>query len=254
VTILGVKVATLTASEALGELVRLLDSSGPPASVAFVNAHTLNLASAQPDFRAVLNRAALILNDGAGLAFAARVQGARFPANLNGSDFLPHLLALSASRGDRVYLLGAKPGVAQLAAASLQRCMPTLIIAGFRDGYFPAELNHSVVEEVRATRPTLLLVAFGNPAQEHWLDEYLAATGARVGIGVGAFLDFVAGTARRAPRWMRTVRMEWAYRLSQEPRRLWRRYVVGNPAFLARIVLERLDCAGHRRAPDIRLP
>jgi exopolysaccharide biosynthesis WecB/TagA/CpsF family protein len=236
---LGVRVARLSAPDVLAELERL--HAGPaPAAVVFVNAHTLNLATEKPAFREVLRRAALVLNDGSGLALAARWQGSDFPENLNGTDFTPRVLALAAARGWGVFLLGGRPGVAAGAAKALVAQMPQLSILGTQHGYFGPEELDGVLASIRHSGASLLLVAFGNPLQETWLDEHLAQTGCRLGLAVGAYLDFAAGNVPRAPKWMRATGIEWVYRLALEPSRLWRRYVIGNPLFVARLLRQRL--------------
>jgi N-acetylglucosaminyldiphosphoundecaprenol N-acetyl-beta-D-mannosaminyltransferase len=238
-TILGVPVAQLTVEQALAELARLHDFAAP-AGVAFVNAHTLNLASRSPDFRAVLCGLSLVLNDGAGVSLAARFQGRRFPANLNGTDLTPRLLAMCADRGWEVYLLGGKPGITERAAHALVARIPGLRMAGFRDGYFTPDELPEVLAGIRSSGASVLLVAMGNPLQESWLAAHLKDTGCRLALGVGGFVDFAAGHVPRAPGWMRAVGLEWLYRMSREPGRLWRRYVLGNPAFITRVLIERL--------------
>lgn len=246
VEILGVWVARLSLDAAVEAVVRCYEAYAP-ALVAYANAHTLNLAFRNPEYRAVLRRAALVLNDGAGLGIAGRLRGLPFPANLNGSDFTPRILELAAARGWRVYFLGARPGVAETAAGRLRRRIPGLNVVGVRDGYFPPEEAMAVVKDIHRAGTGLLLVAMGNPLQEIWLDRYLLATGARVGIGVGAFFDFAAGVMPRAPSWMNRAGIEWAYRLAREPRRLWRRYLIGNVLFLARVVKEAIILRFTRR-------
>jgi N-acetylglucosaminyldiphosphoundecaprenol N-acetyl-beta-D-mannosaminyltransferase len=242
ISILGVPVAVLDARSALAEVARLAERAGPhgphparPARVVYVNAHTLNLAARDPEYRAVLGRAHLVLNDGAGVALAARLHGRRFPANLNGTDFNPRVLELAAARGWRVFFLGGRPGVAAAAAERLGARIPGLEIVGTRDGYAPTAAR-AVLRTIRVARPDLVMVGLGNPHQERWLDLHLGATGARLGVGVGGFFDFAAGRVPRAPAPLRRLGLEWTYRLAQEPRRLWRRYLVGNPAFLARVL------------------
>jgi exopolysaccharide biosynthesis WecB/TagA/CpsF family protein len=180
-----------------------------------------------------------VLNDGSGVALAARLQGLTFPENLNGSDFNLRILELAARHGWPVFLLGAHPGVAERAASRLVDRLPGLTIAGTRNGYIDADGHAAVAAEIRESGASLLLVGMGNPLQERWLDEHLAATGCSIGVAVGAFIDFSAGEVQRAPRWMSDAGIEWMYRLRQEPRRLWRRYVLGNPAFVARVVRQR---------------
>jgi exopolysaccharide biosynthesis WecB/TagA/CpsF family protein len=238
VEVLGVPVARLTAAAAREELVRLYERDRP-ALVAYANAHTLNLASRDSGYRAVLEAADIVLNDGAGLALAGRIFGRPFPENLNGSDFNPVILEEAAARGWPVFFLGAKPGVAGEAARALKERIPGLVVCGTRDGYFPQSESETVAREVAAAGAGVLMVAMGNPLQEMWLRRHLETTGARLGVGVGAFLDFSAGVVPRAPAWMNRLGIEWVYRLLQEPRRMWRRYVVGNPLFLARVLRAR---------------
>jgi N-acetylglucosaminyldiphosphoundecaprenol N-acetyl-beta-D-mannosaminyltransferase len=107
-------------------------------------------------------------------------------------------------------------------------------VAGFYDGYFSTEEEGEVIRDIERSKPTLLLVAFGAPRQEVWLRENLASTGARVGIGVGGLFDFFSGRIPRAPMWMREAGLEWVYRLSREPKRLFWRYGPGNVEFLGR--------------------
>ncbi len=240
-------VARLTAAAAREELVLLYERERP-ALVAYANAHTLNLASRDSAYRAVLRSADIVLNDGAGLAIAGRIFGRPFPDNLNGSDFNPVILEEAAARGWPVFFLGARPGVAAEAARRLSEQVPGLIVCGTRDGYFPQDASDEVAREVAAAGAGVLMVALGNPLQEMWLNRHLEATGARLGIGVGAFLDFSAGVVPRASAWMNRLWLEWLYRLLQEPRRMWRRYVLGNPLFLARVLRARLR--GRPRPPD----
>lgn len=233
--ILGVPVALLDEAAALREVARLVDEA-PPVHVAYVNAHTLNLAARDPAYRAVLRRASLVLNDGAGVGIAARLRGRPFPANLNGSDFNPRVLALAAERGWPVFFLGARPGVAAEAGRRLRARLPGLRLAGARDGYFGEAETDRVLHGIRESGATVLMVALGNPRQERWLDRHLGDSGVRLGLGVGGFFDFAAARVPRAPAWMRRLGVEWVFRFAQEPRRMWRRYLLGNPLFVARVL------------------
>jgi exopolysaccharide biosynthesis WecB/TagA/CpsF family protein len=237
VTVLDVPIASITATDALAQIEALHDRPSP-AVVAFANAHTLNLAVTDPAFANLLRRVDLLLNDGSGVALAARLQGERFPDNLNGTDLTPKVLSRARDLGWRIFLLGARAGVAARARDRLLESLPGLQVVGVHDGYFPKADEPGVIADVRAADVDLLVVAMGNPRQEHWLAEHQEATGARVGLAVGAFLDFTAGVVPRAPAVLSQFGMEWAYRLYLEPRRMWRRYVLGNPLFLARVALD----------------
>lgn len=236
--ILGIPVLAATTLEA----VRLIDrrcGADKPLGIAFLNAHGSNLAARDPGFTGVL-RQMLVLNDGVGVDVAARILAGRgFPENLNGTDFLPAFLTGTAQE-HRLFLLGGRPGVAERAAAVITEGHPRHRVIGTRDGYFDPSETEAVVEEIRASGATLLLVALGNPAQELWIARHLVATGVSVAFGVGALLDFLAGKVSRAPALVRRVRLEWAWRLILEPKRLFRRYVLGNPLFLLRVVRKRL--------------
>jgi exopolysaccharide biosynthesis WecB/TagA/CpsF family protein len=230
--VLGVPISKLTGDRAL-DLIGSWADDGTCQMLAYVNAHTLNLALHVDDLHGSLNRSRLVMNDGVGLSLAARMHGDHFPENLNGSDFTVRLLRLAAARDWGVFLLGGEPGVAEIAAERLTERVEGLRVVGVCHG-FGGESDELLVRRIRDADASLLLVALGSPRQEIWLDRNLEATGVLVGVGVGAFLDFCAGRVRRAPRWMNALGIEWCFRLLQEPRRLWRRYLLGNPMFLLR--------------------
>ena len=237
IEVLGVPVFKGTTADALALIERKAETE--PALVAYVNAHTLNLAARDRAYFELLRDAPVVLNDGAGVSLAARMQGDRFPENLNGSDFNPAIVELAARKGWSVYFLGAHPGTAEEAAAILAGRIPGLKVAGSRDGFFPRSEDAAVAAAIAETGADVVMVAMGNPLQERWLAANLATTGARLGVGVGAFFDFTAGTVARAPAWMNKWGVEWIWRLWQEPKRMWRRYLVGNPLFLWRVARSR---------------
>jgi alpha-1,3-mannosyltransferase len=235
-TILDVPVLVKTQKEAV-EFVDLKVASQQSTMVAFANAHALNVASVNPRYRHIL-QASVVVNDGIGIDTASRILfGAGFPQNLNGSDFTPSYLK-STRHMFRIFLLGGHPGVAEQAARRLSEMCPQHSIVGVRDGYFGRDEDATVVSEIRTSKADLLLVAMGIPLQEFWLADNLEKTGCRLGLGVGALFDFLAGKFPRAPSWLRSIRFEWVYRFALEPRRLFRRYIVGNPLFLARVLAQ----------------
>ncbi len=238
IEVLGVPFNRLSPSQAVDAAEELFERE-EPAWIAVENAHAVNLAQADPSHLALLRRADLVLNDGKGVMLGARLLGASFPADLNGNFFTPLLLDRAAERGWRTFLLGAAPGVAERAAELLVRRHPGLVIAGTRHGFIAPDAHAEVCAEIRGARTELLLVGLGMPMQERWTCEHLHATGARLATTVGAFYDFQTGTVPRAPAWLNRVGLEWVQRLALEPRRLWRRYVVGNPLFIARVLAQR---------------
>jgi len=202
--------------------------------VAFGNANLLNLARRDGGVRDAL-RKFIVLNDGIGADIASRVLfGSKFAENLNGTDFVPYFL-LRLRRGVRVFLLGARPGIAERAASALLRECPQHSVVGVQHGYGDIE-SPEFLRAIRKLGPDLILVGLGNPAQELWLARHFDATGCALGIAVGALFDFMAGEYSRAPGWMRMARLEWVYRLALEPRRLASRYLIGNPSFLGKVL------------------
>jgi N-acetylglucosaminyldiphosphoundecaprenol N-acetyl-beta-D-mannosaminyltransferase len=213
-----------------------LVAAGRGGLVVTPNVDHVVIAERNPEFREAYAGAALSLADGMPLLWVSRLLGRALPAKVSGSDLLVPLAELAAARRWRVYLLGAGPGVAEEAARRLRdRCglevvgtdSPRIRLDGTPDD------TAAALERVRAAAPHLLLLAFGAPKQEVWAHRHRHALGGTVAIGVGAGLDFVAGVARRAPPWMSRLGLEWLFRLAREPGRLWRRYLLDDPRFVA---------------------
>ncbi len=196
-------------------------------------------AEDDPAFRAAYAAATLVVADGKPLVWASRLLGTPLPAKISGADLVWPLMEIAAWRRWRVYLLGGAPGVADLAAARFRAELGVDVVGvdAPRIALDAADEEASAAaERAGAASPDLILVALGAPKQELWIHRFLPALGPAVALGVGASLDFVAGTARRAPSWVSRAGLEWAYRLAQEPRRLARRYLLKDPRFLAVLV------------------
>lgn len=236
--ILGIPVVRLEWEEALSTM-RHMIRDRVFARISFLNAHNANVAYSDPEFADALRRF-LVLPDGVGVDIAARLlYGAAFPANLNGTDFIPALLT-STGEPLTIALLGAKHPNAEAAAAAFAAIAPQHRYAVIHDGFFSKEDEPAILAEIAALRPDILLVAMGVPRQEFWIDHHINASHCTLPFAVGALLDFMSGAVPRAPVWIRRMRLEWLFRLALEPARLWRRYVVGNPLFLARVLRQKL--------------
>lgn len=199
----------------------------------FINAHCFNVAQTNADYREQVNRAELVLNDGIGVKLGAAVFNIPIKENLNGTDFTPQVLQLVNSLKMKLYLLGGKPGIAEKAAQRIQLDFPDIEIVGCSHGYFHD--SGKIIGEINRTKPDLLLVGFGVPLQEQWISENFSKLHPQVVMGIGAFLDFASGTVKRAPRLVRAMRIEWLFRLLLEPKRMWRRYLIGNILFFFHI-------------------
>lgn len=228
----------VTMPEAI-DAIDALVAAGQGGTVLTPNVDHVVLARHDARLREAYAGAGLSLADGKPIVWASRLLGRRLRAKVSGSDLVLPLMKLASARDFGVYLLGGAPGVADRAASALREAVPGLRIAGTSAPKVDVEtgtLDPAILAPVSAARPDLVLVALGCPKQEIFM--HLAAPALRpaVLLGVGASLDFWAGTARRAPPWISSIGFEWLYRLGREPRRLWRRYLVRDPEF-ARILM-----------------
>jgi exopolysaccharide biosynthesis WecB/TagA/CpsF family protein len=236
-TILGIAVLSIRWDDAITLLARLI-AERRFTKISFLNAHNANIAYTDQFFAEALDDF-LVLPDGVGVDVAAKLlYGAPFPDNLNGTDFVPAFLQASA-RPLTVGLLGATRVNAEAASAKLAALAAQHTFVVLHDGFFSAAEEQAIVDRIAKLRPDVLLVAMGVPRQELWIARHIDERHCTLPIAVGALLDFLSGTMPRAPLWMRRLRLEWLFRLWIEPGRLWRRYVVGNPVFLWRVVRQR---------------
>ena len=237
--LMGFRIDNLSMDEAVQEIVRRADAE-KPSQVCFINADCVNIACRDPQYRRVLQDAPLALADGIGMRLAARLHGGAIRQNLNGTDLFPQLCAAVAGTGRGIFLLGARPGVAEAVRDWVDRNIPGVDIRGCRDGYFSADEEPAVLAEIAASGAAILLVAFGAPRQDVWISRHLHESGVKVALGVGGLFDYYSGRIPRAPQWVRELCLEWLYRVYQEPRRLWKRYFLGNGLFLWRVAKARL--------------
>jgi N-acetylglucosaminyldiphosphoundecaprenol N-acetyl-beta-D-mannosaminyltransferase len=228
---------------ALERITALVDA-GRGGSVFTPNVDHIVMAEEDERFRDAYQRASLVLVDGMPVVWASHLLRTPLVEKVSGSDLILPLARLAAASGWRVYLLGGGPGSAAASAARFTSEFGVNVV-GYDDPTVSsdgASVNEAaVLSRIRRARPDLVLVALGAPKQEFWIERARQSLGYAVAVAVGAGLDFVAGKVRRAPRWMCACGLEWLYRLAQEPRRLWRRYLVRDPRFLvvvARTLLE----------------
>ena len=214
--------------------------TGQRMTIAFPNAHAVNSASDDPAYGRVLDAADLLFADGSGLALGARLHGRRFRDNVNGTDLFPLLCERAALEGASIFLFGGRPGVASSAAKAMTARFHGLDIAGTHHGYVApySPEEGALVEAINASGANILLVGLGVPLQEVWIHRLRPRLAPAVVAGVGGLFDFYSGRIPRAPRHLRRLGLEWVWRLWQEPGRMWRRYVLGNPRFVARLVLD----------------
>ena len=217
--VLGVRYDNITMEEALERGREILDGHKTCYCVT-PNAEMAYEALRDESFRNLLNGAELVLPDGAGVVLGAKILKTPLKQKVAGIEFATNMLPIMAEMGTRLFLLGSKPGVAELAAAKMVQQNPNLIICGMADGYYADEL--SVLNRINESQADALYVCLGSPKQEYFMYKYRDALGVKLMCGLGGTLDGIAGTVKRAPQWMIRLQLEWLYRLMKEPRRFKR--------------------------------
>jgi N-acetylglucosaminyldiphosphoundecaprenol N-acetyl-beta-D-mannosaminyltransferase len=235
VLLLGVRVDALSFEETI-EAARAMVRSGVPHQHVGVNAALLVESERDPELRGVLNGCDLVNADGMSAVWAGRLIGRPLPERVAGVDLFQRLVEVAHRDESSVYFLGATDDVVERVATVFRERYPGLRIAGYHNGYWSDDTE--VIDAVREARPDYLFLAIPSPRKELWLSRYLDELGVPFVMGVGGSFDVVAGKVRRAPLWVQNVGFEWAWRLGQEPRRMWRRYLFSNAAFLRSLARE----------------
>jgi N-acetylglucosaminyldiphosphoundecaprenol N-acetyl-beta-D-mannosaminyltransferase len=237
--VLGCAIDRLDMSQTVGRIEEMI-ATGEFAQHVAINAAKLVAMQRDPWMRDIIERCELVSADGQSVVWASKLLGDPLPERVAGIDLMQELLALAERRGLRVYILGAKREVLEAAAAKIRERHPAIELVGLRDGYFSDEEGAQVAEDIRATQADMLFVAMSSPKKEYWLGEHGRTAGVPFVMGVGGSIDVMAGITKRAPRAFQVLGLEWFYRLAQEPRRLWRRYLVTNVRFVRMVVRAKL--------------
>ncbi len=240
-------VDVVTYEEALDRLVELAETPSGAAQVVTPNAQHVVLLEGDPYLRRIYSEAALVVPDGISLVYAARLLGKPLKGRVTGVDLFHGLCGRAAERGLGVFLLGGRRGAAEEASAQLKSNYPKLNVVGTCCPPYGFHLREeglsAVAQAILEARPDILFVALGAPKQEYWIHEHGTNLGVPLSIGIGGSFEMVSGITRRAPRWLQAAGLEWLFRLALEPRRLWRRYLIGNVQFLA-ILLRQMIGSG----------
>ncbi|MCI5209934.1 MAG: glycosyltransferase, partial [Candidatus Electrothrix sp. ATG2] len=243
IKLLGVRVHLVT-EKRLNEYIANVIEKGRKELVLNVNVHCYNMIFKNPWMRDFFNKAEMVFCDGCGVALGAKILGLRTPIRFTPADSIWSLAALAEEKGHSFYFLGAKKGIAEKAAQKMQERYPDLKITTHH-GYFNKDRNSAenqkIIQEINASKANILVVGFGMPIQEKWLQENWDQLNVNIGFPAGALFDYVSGELRRGPRWMTENDLEWLARMLIEPKRLWKRYFIGNTVFLHKIITHRLE-------------
>lgn len=243
ITCFGIQIDSLSKTELIEHMMELIEDR-QRALIANVNIHALNLAWECPRMHKVLREADYVFCDGVGVQWGVRfLNNQRIQHRITPPDWIDDLSAACVKYGYTLYFVGGKEGVSERAADRLRERHEGLQILGTHHGFFSKTQGHPenarVVAAINAVRPDILVVGFGMPLQELWIQENLAHLDVHIILPVGGLFDYLSGDQFRAPRWVTDNGFEWLARLVIEPRRLWRRYLIGIPLFFYRILLVR---------------
>ena len=232
VEILGVEVDSVTMREAVEFVENLIDAR-QPSLVATANAEMLLRATHDEELKKILNSAALVVPDGAGTVWAAHHLGFDMPERVAGFDLVQELLKVAPSKSQKIFFFGSAPGVAEKAKSKAEELYSGINIVGVRDGFFSADDEPAIIEQIKNAQPDILLAALGVPKQEKWLAKHKEILNVPVSIGVGGTLDVMAGVVKRAPLWMQKAKLEWLFRAMLQPSRAGR--LVALPKFVWKV-------------------
>jgi exopolysaccharide biosynthesis WecB/TagA/CpsF family protein len=240
VRVFGYEIADTLLAAAADDILRRAEQS-IPTSIAFLNAHCINVSARDAVYRDALSSMDRLYGDGIGIHLAARAAGVTLKDNVNGTDLFPEICARAARSNVPLFLFGAADGVAAEAGRRMRDAHAGLVVAGAAHGYIKTRADEdALINMINASGAKILFVALGVPLQERWILQNRHRLNVPVILAVGGLFDYFAGRIPRAPLIIRRLRSEWVWRLAMEPRRLWKRYLGGNIAFLARLAWHRV--------------
>lgn len=239
VNILGVNVHCLDRFE-IFEYVKLWSRGrNNIRTILYVNAHCLNIAYKDTHYSQILSQADLVYADGISIVWSARLFGVKHLQKMTGADWIHDFCRFASANEVQFYVLAGKSGVSEMAIKRLQDSYPNIRVSGVSDGYFEEKEESQVLEEINKQKPEVVFVGMGTPKQENWISKNRARIDAPICWAVGALFDYIAMRESRAPTWTDALGLEWLWRLGEDPRGKWRRYLIGNPLFVYRIIKQR---------------
>lgn len=239
IQLLGSQLNCLTINETL-DIIDILIKGRIPTQHVVINASKINLMRKNEQLRIIINDCPLINADGQSIIWAGRYLGFKIPERVAGIDLFIKLLEKAAKEELRVYYFGGEEEIVKKVVKLHLEMYPHLKIVGFRNGYFKESESDKIAQKICDSKADILFVAFSSPKKEFWIHKYKEQMNVPFTMGVGGSFDVIAGKTKRAPKWMQESGLEWFYRFIQEPRRMFKRYIIGNILFLKHVVLDKL--------------
>jgi N-acetylglucosaminyldiphosphoundecaprenol N-acetyl-beta-D-mannosaminyltransferase len=238
VEVLGIPVETFTKVQLTARVLELLRDQ-KRGWISYLNVHTIDIANQLPWYKQFISDALVRYCDGEGVRFGAYLEGKYIPERITLSDYIYDLADTAVRHKLSIFLLGGTPAVVELAAKRLKELYPDIRLTGYHHGYFSKQENTAVLEKINANRTDILFLGMGVPKQEEWTKENFDTLNAKIVWMGGGFLDTLSGKLKQCPQWLSNIGFMWLFRLAQEPGRLWKRYLIGNPMFVLRILKSR---------------
>ncbi|MFQ9717195.1 MAG: WecB/TagA/CpsF family glycosyltransferase [Blautia sp.] len=229
--IMNTYVNVVSMDETIRRVEKIIEK-GKPTQHVVINASKVNLMEDDPELRRIVNSCPLINADGASIVWAAKKLGVPLKERVTGCDLFQELVKVASEKGYKIYLFGAKEEVVTKVKAIYEEQYPGIQIVGYRNGYFTEADEPEIVKNMAESGADMMFVAFSSPKKEYWVNKYLEQLNIPFVMGVGGSFDIVAGVTERAPKWFQAHGLEWLYRFIQEPRRMWKRYIIGNAKFV----------------------
>lgn len=231
IDIFGCNVAAINMKETLEEIEKIIENRKLTQHVV-INAGKVVLMNKDYKLKKIVSECPIINADGQSIVWASKFLGKPLPERVAGIDLMEELIKLSAQKGYGIYFFGAKEDIVKDVMMHYKNLYHNLKICGYRNGYFSKEDVPNIVSDMKKSNADILFVAFSSPNKEYWLSENINDINIPFCMGVGGSFDVVAGKTTRAPKWMQDIGLEWFYRFIQEPKRMWKRYLVGNSTFI----------------------
>lgn len=236
--LLGSNLDTLTMEETLQRIEAIVETRKPTQHVV-INASKINLMAKDESLQKIVNESPLINADGKSIVWAARFLGYNVPERVTGIDLFQEIVKEASEKGWRLYYFGATQEVVEEVIRIHKNMYPNLNIVGSRNGYFKESQSKEIVRNIYESQADLLFVAFSSPQKEYWIHRNKDNLQVPFMMGVGGSFDVIVGKTKRAPKWMQDAGLEWFYRLVQEPKRMFSRYIIGNFIFIKHILQEK---------------
>jgi len=233
----GVNIDLFTMEETLAKISEFIETRQCIQHVV-VNVAKLVYAQKDVELKKIINSCGLVNVDGAGIVLGAKFLGINIPERVTGIDLMQNLIQYSSKKGYKVYFFGAEEDILRKVINNYQQKYPELIITGYRNGYYLPEEEENIALDIKNSGADILFVAMGSPKKEIFLNKYMNTMEVPFTMGVGGSFDVIAGKVKRAPDWAQKLNSEWIFRLVQEPRRMWKRYLITNSVFAAMLISE----------------